>query len=79
LTAANIKPPIFSVSGFTLPYAARITILIILYDFCLLPAQFSSIIICMQKNESCVQIADKRAPWKISNGVENFVLQPLQL
>jgi hypothetical protein len=42
LTAAKFKTLIFSMSGFTLSYAANMFILIILYDFCLLSAQFSS-------------------------------------
>jgi hypothetical protein len=32
----------------------------------------------MPKVESRVKIADWRAPWKISNGVEKLVLQALQ-
>jgi hypothetical protein len=32
----------------------------------------------MRKFESHVQIANWCAPWKISNGAENFVLQALQ-
>jgi hypothetical protein len=44
LTAAKFKPFIFSVSGFTLSYAANMFILMILYDYCLLPAQFCYII-----------------------------------
>jgi hypothetical protein len=41
-------------------------ILMILYDLCLLRAQFH------------VQIADRRASWKISNGAEKFVLRALK-
>jgi hypothetical protein len=37
-----ITPLIFSLSGFVLSYAANIFIFMILYDFCLLPAQFSA-------------------------------------
>jgi hypothetical protein len=40
LTTAKFKPLIFSISGSALCYAAKIFILMILYDFCLLPAQF---------------------------------------
>jgi hypothetical protein len=50
-------------------------ILMILYDFCMLPAQFCYIILYIQKVESCVQITDLRAPWKISSGVKNLLLQ----
>jgi hypothetical protein len=35
-------------------------------------------IVYIWKVESHVQIADLYAPWKISNGAENFVLQALQ-
>jgi hypothetical protein len=40
LTTAKFKPLTFSTSGFTLSYTANIFILMILYDFCLLRAQF---------------------------------------
>jgi hypothetical protein len=46
----------------------------ILYDFCLLPAQFCYIIIYIWNVDIHVQIADRCAPWKISNGAENLVL-----
>jgi hypothetical protein len=49
-----------------------------LYDFCFLPAQFCFIIVHIWKVESHVQIADRCAPWKISNGAENLVLCALQ-
>jgi hypothetical protein len=80
LTAAKFKPLIFSVSGFALSYTANMFILVVLYDFCLLPAQFYYIIgyICGGAVENRVQIADRCAPWKISSGAENFVLQALQ-
>jgi hypothetical protein len=39
-TAAKFKPLIFSVSGFALAYTVNMFILMILYDFCLLLAQF---------------------------------------
>jgi hypothetical protein len=41
-------------------------IFVILYDFCWLPAQFCYIIVYVRKVESCVQIADRCAPWKIA-------------
>jgi hypothetical protein len=41
LTTAKFKPLISSMSGFTLSHTANMFILMILYDFCLLPAQFS--------------------------------------
>jgi hypothetical protein len=40
LTTAKFKPVTFSVSGFTLSYIANMFILMILYDFCLLSAQY---------------------------------------
>jgi hypothetical protein len=55
-TIAKFKPLIFSVSGFTLSYTTNMFILMILYDFCLLPAEFCCIIIYIQKVESCVHL-----------------------
>jgi hypothetical protein len=78
LTVAKFKLLIFSVSGFALPYAANIVILMIFYDLCLLPAQFCYVIVCIWKVESRVQIADRCATWKIFSGAENLVLQTLQ-
>jgi hypothetical protein len=78
LTAAKFKRLILSVSGFTLPYAVNMFILMILYDICLLPSQSCYIIVYIWNVESCVQIVDQCAPWKISNGGENLVLQALQ-
>jgi hypothetical protein len=40
LTTVKFKPLIFSMSGFALSYTTNMFILIILYDFCLLLAQF---------------------------------------
>jgi hypothetical protein len=57
LTTAKFKPLTFSMSGFTFSYTANMFILTILYDFCLLPAQFCYIIVYIRKVESCVQIA----------------------
>jgi hypothetical protein len=74
LTTAKFKPLMFSVSGFALPYDSNVFILMILYDFCLLPAQFCYVIIYIRKVENCVQIADRCAPWKISIGAQNLVL-----
>jgi hypothetical protein len=58
LTAARFKPLIFSLSGFTLSYTANMFILMIWYDFCILPAQFCYTIIYIQKTEGLVQIVD---------------------
>jgi hypothetical protein len=74
-TTSKFKPIIFFMSGFALSYTTNMFILMILYDFCLLPAQFCYIIVYTGKVESCVQIADRCAPWKISNGAENLILQ----
>jgi hypothetical protein len=49
-----------------------------LYDFCLLPAQFSDKIINVWNFESHMQFADWCAPWKFANSAENHVLQALQ-
>jgi hypothetical protein len=73
LITAMFKPLIFSMSGFTLSCTVNILILMILCDFCLLPAQFCYIIIHIWKVEICVKIADRCAPWKISNGAQNLV------
>jgi hypothetical protein len=54
-------------------------ILMILYDFCLLPAHFYYVILCRGKRESRVQIADRRALWEASHGAENHVSEVLQL
>jgi hypothetical protein len=59
LTTAKFKPLIFSVSGFALSYTADMFILMILYDLCLLPAQFCYIIVYIRKVKSYVQIADR--------------------
>jgi hypothetical protein len=56
-----------------LSYVANMSILMILYDFCLLPAQFCHIIVYIWKVESHVQIADRCAPWKISSGAETVL------
>jgi hypothetical protein len=79
LTAAKCKSLIFSLSGFALYYAMNMFILMILYDFCLSLAQFYYIIVYLRKVESCVQIADRCAPWKLFNGAESLGLQALQL
>jgi hypothetical protein len=62
LTATKFKSLIFSMSGFTLSYTVNMFILMILYDF---------IIVYTRKVENRVQIADRRALWKISSGAEN--------
>jgi hypothetical protein len=56
LTAAKFKPLILSVSGFTLSYADNMIILLILYDLCLLSAQFCYIImyICIYERLKAV-------------------------
>jgi hypothetical protein len=53
-------------------------ILMILYDFRLLPAQFCYIIEYIWKVESHVQIPGRCAPWEISSDAKNLVLQVLQ-
>jgi hypothetical protein len=66
------KPLTLSMSGFALSYTVNVFILMILYDFCVLPAQFCYIIVYIWKVESCVEIVDRCAPWKISNCAENL-------
>jgi hypothetical protein len=64
---AKFKPLIFSMF-----------ILMTMHDFFLSPAQFYYIIVHIREVESSVQIADRRALWKISNGAQKFVLHALQ-
>jgi hypothetical protein len=73
LTTAKFKPITFSTSGFALSYADTMFILMILYDFCLLPAQFCCTIVYIRKVKSRVQIADRCAPCKFSRGAQNLV------
>jgi hypothetical protein len=70
LTAAKFKPLTFPVSRFALSYAVNMFILMILYDFSLLHAQFCYIIVYIKKVESHVKITDRCAPWKFSSGAE---------
>jgi hypothetical protein len=60
-------------SGFALSYDTSMFILTILYDFCLLSAQFCYIIFYLLRVESRMQNADRCALWKISNGTDNIV------
>jgi hypothetical protein len=55
------KPLIFPAPGFALCNVANIHIFMILYDLCLLSAQFCYIIIYVRKFESHVQIANRCA------------------
>jgi hypothetical protein len=66
-------------SGFTLSYTANMFILMILYYFSLLLAQFFYVIVYLRIVESCVQIADRCALWKIFSCAQNLVLHALQL
>jgi hypothetical protein len=50
----------------------------VLYDFCLLPAELCYIIVNVRNIESLMQFSGWCTPWKIANGVENLVLQALQ-
>jgi hypothetical protein len=78
LTAAKFKPLIPSEPGFSISYPTNTLILMILYNFCLLPAQFRYITLYILKGESGVQIVDQCVPWKISNGAEKLVFYALQ-
>jgi hypothetical protein len=77
LTTAKFKRLIFSVSAFTLSYKVNIFILMILYDFCLSPESFCYIIVYIRKVESCVQVAERCVPWKISSGAQDFLFHVL--
>jgi hypothetical protein len=79
MTASKFKPLIFSVSGFALSNIANIFILMILDDFCLLPASFCCVIVNVRNLESHMQIADRRAPREFANCAENHILQAQQL
>jgi hypothetical protein len=63
LDTTNFKHLIFSMSVFTLYCTANIFVPMILYDFCLLPAQFCHIIVYIRKVKSCVH-------WLISKSYE---------
>jgi hypothetical protein len=65
-------------SGFALSNIAYIFIIMILHDFCLLPALFCYVVIYIRNFQRHMQIANRCAPWKIANGVENSVWQALQ-
>jgi hypothetical protein len=56
LTTAKFKPLIFYMSTFALSYTVNMFILMILYYFCLLPAQFYYIIVYIHKVESRVHL-----------------------
>jgi hypothetical protein len=50
----------------------------ILYDFCLLLAQFRYVILNILYMENHVQLADGCTPWKFTSGGESLVLQALK-
>jgi hypothetical protein len=62
LTTGKFMPLVFSMSSFVLSYTANTFILMILCDFCLLPAQFCYIIVYIRKVESRMKITDRCAP-----------------
>jgi hypothetical protein len=74
----EILPFALYTSPVSLFYTTNMFILMILYDFCLSPAQFCYIIVHIQKVESSVQIVDRCIPWKIYNGAQNLALHTLQ-
>jgi hypothetical protein len=79
LTSAKFEPHIFSVMGFALSSISNIWIMMISYDFCVLPPWFCYEIVNVWSFEKHVQIADQCAPWKSATGVENLVLHALHL
>jgi hypothetical protein len=56
LSITKFKSLIFSMLGFALSYTAKMSILMILYDFCLLPAKCCYIIAYIRKVESRVPL-----------------------
>jgi hypothetical protein len=78
MTAAKFKPLVFPVLGFALSNIANIFVLMILYDFCLLPALFSYVIVNVRNLESRMHIADWCVPRETVNGAKNLILQALQ-
>jgi hypothetical protein len=78
LTTAKIKPLVFSVIGFTFSDVANICIFLILYDLCLLPAQFRYLNVYIRYLESHVHLSDRCALRKFTSGAQNHVLQALQ-
>jgi hypothetical protein len=73
LTTAKFKPLIFSIPAFLLSYTANKFILMVLYNFCLSPAQFCYIIVYMRKIENREQISEGYEPRTISSGAKNLV------
>jgi hypothetical protein len=63
MTAAKFNPLIFSVSGFALSNAANISIFMILYGFCLLPAWVCHVIINIRNLESELMCASENWYW----------------
>jgi hypothetical protein len=51
----------------------------ILYDLCLLPAQFHYIITNIRHLESDLQLGDRCAPRKFTSGAENLIFQAADL
>jgi hypothetical protein len=75
LDAAKFRPPIFSVLGFAFSNVTNVCIFMILYDLCLLPAQFHYVTVNIRYLKSHVQLTDQCAPWKFSNGADMQALQ----
>jgi hypothetical protein len=63
LIIANFKPLTFFVLCFSFSDVASICIFVILYDLCLLPAQFHYAVINIQYLESHVQLALEIYQW----------------
>jgi hypothetical protein len=78
LAAAKFKPLVFYASGFSFSDAATICICVILYGLWLFPARFPYVIINMPHMKSLVQLADLCAPWELTSGAVNLLLQTLQ-
>jgi hypothetical protein len=77
MTPAKFKPFVFPMSGFALSNIGNIFVVMILYDFCLLPAWFCYVFVNVRNLESHMHI-DRCAPCKTVNGAKNLNLQTLQ-
>jgi hypothetical protein len=76
--AAKFKLPVFSISGHALFYVANVFIPMIVYDLCLLSAQFCRAITNIRYLENHMEISNRYTPRKIIIDTENLVFQGLQ-
>jgi hypothetical protein len=57
--------------GFVFAQVSNIYIIVILYDFCLLPAYFCQVIVNLRNLERPMQSASRCAPWWVTSGAED--------